>query len=137
MNQYSAMITDFMHKCGNAEKEFVSVNEWWVVSGSVKVQIFLTNMEDNAELIVAANLFQYLEQNADVNAYVLKLNGTLKLKGVSFGIRNQHLILSYVRPVQGLDPEELEWIIASIAVIADEYDDFLLEKFELQKKLLI
>ena len=131
MNQYSAMITDFLHKCGDAEKEFVSENEWWVVSGSVKVQIFLTNMEDNAELIVAANLFQNPEQNADVNAYVLKLNGTLKLKGVSFGIRNEHLILSYIRPVQGLDPEELEWIIASIAVIADEYDDFLLEKFEL------
>ena len=125
------MITDFLHKCGDAEKEFVSENEWWVVSGSVKVQIFLTNMEENAELVVAANLFQYSEQNAEVNAYVLKLNGTLKLKGVSFGIRNQHLILSYIRPVQGLDPEELEWIIASIAVIADEYDDFLLEKFEL------
>jgi hypothetical protein len=30
-----------------------------------------------------------------------------------------------------LDPEELEWIIASIAVIADEYDDFLIEKFNL------
>ena len=131
MNQYSAMITDFLHKCGDAEKEFVSENEWWVVSGSVKVQIFLTNMEDNAELIVAANLFQYSEQNAEVNAYVLKLNGTLKLKGVSFGIRNQHLILSYIRPVLGLDPEELEWIIASISVIADEYDDFLIEKFDL------
>ena len=131
MNQYSAMITDFLHKCGDAEKEFVSENEWRVVSGSVKVQIFLTNMEDNAELIIAANLFHYPGQNADINAYVLKLNGTLKLKGVSFGIRNKHLILSYVRPVKGLDPEELEWIIASIAVIADEYDDFLLEKFEL------
>ena len=131
MNQYSAMITDFLHKCGDADKEFVSEHEWWVVSGSVKVQIFLTNMEENAELVVAANLFPYPEQNSEVNAYVLKLNGTLKLKGVSFGIRNQHLILSYIRPVQGLDPEELEWIIASIAVIADEYDDFLIEKFEL------
>jgi hypothetical protein len=131
LNQYSAMITDFLHKCGDAEKEFVSENEWWVVSGSVKVQIFLTNMEENAELVVAANLFQYSEQNAEVNAYVLKLNGTLKLKGVSFGIRNQHLILSYIRPVLGLDPEELEWIIASISVIADEYDDFLIEKFKL------
>ena len=131
MNQYSAMITDFLHKCGDADKEMVSETEWWVVSGSVKVQIFLTNMEENAELVVAANLFPYPEQNAEVNAYVLKLNGTLKLKGVSFGIRNQHLILSYVRPVQGLDPGELEWIIASIAVIADEYDDFLIEKFKL------
>ena len=131
MNPYSAMITDFLHKCGDAEKKFVSEKEWWIVSGSVKVQIFLTNLEDNAELVVAANLFQYSEQNAYVNAYVLKLNGTLKLKGVSFGIRNNNLILSYIRPVQGLDPEELEWIIASIAVIADEYDDFLIEKFDL------
>ena len=125
------MITDFLHNCGDAEKEFVSNSEWWILSGSVKVQIFLTNLEDNSELVVAANLFLYPEQNVDVNEYVLKLNGTLKLKGVSFGIRNQHLILSYIRPVQGLDPEELEWIIASIAVIADEYDDFLIEKFGL------
>ena len=125
------MITDFLHNCGVAEKGFVSNSEWWIVSGSVKVQIFLTNLEDNAELVVAANLFQYPVQKAEINEYVLKLNGTLKLKGVSFGIRNQHLILSYIRPVQELDPEELEWIIASIAVIADEYDDFLIEKFNL------
>ena len=101
------------------------------MSGSVKVQIFLTSLEDNAELIVASNLFQYEEQNADINEYILKLNGTLKLKGVCFGIRNKHFILSSIRPVQELDPEELEWIIASIAVTADEYDDFLIEKFNL------
>ena len=105
--------------------------EWWILSGSVKVQIFLTSLDDKAELIVASNLFQYQVQNADINEYILKLNGTLKLKGVCFGIRNKHLILSSIRPVQGLDPEELEWIIASIAVIADEYDDFLIEKFNL------
>ena len=125
------MITDFLHKFGDAGKKFVSEKEWWIVSGSVKVQIFLTNLEDNAELVVAANLFHYPKHNAEVNTYVLKLNGTLKLKGVSFGIRNNNLILSYIRPVKGLDPEELEWIIASIAVIADEYDDFLIEKFDL------
>tara|TARA_B100000676_G_C17720313_1_gene651034 strand:- start:91 stop:468 length:378 start_codon:yes stop_codon:yes gene_type:complete len=125
------MITDFLHKSGEAEKGFVSNNEWWVICGSVKVQIFLTNLEDDAELVVAANLFKYSQQNKIVNEYVLKLNGTLKLKGASFGIRNKHLILSYVRPVRGLDFEELEWIVASIAVIADEYDDFLIEKFNL------
>ncbi|MBS1254984.1 MAG: hypothetical protein MAG581_00781 [Deltaproteobacteria bacterium] len=125
------MITDFLHNYEDVEKAFVSNQEWWIISGSVKVQIFLTSLDENAELVVASNLFQYPEQNNAINEYVLKLNGTLKLKGVSFGIRNKHLILSYVRPVQGLDPEELEWIIACIAVIADEYDDFLIEKFNL------
>ena len=125
------MITDFLHNCGEAEKKFVSSQEWWIISGSVKVQNFLTNLEDNAELIVASNLFQYPIQKAYINEYLLKLNGTLKLKGVSFGIRNKQLILSYIRPVQGLDPAELQWIIASIAVIADEYDDFLIEKFNM------
>ena len=133
LNQYSAMITDFPHNCVEAEKGFISSQEWWIMSGSVKVQIFLTSLDDNAELIVASNLFQYEEQNADINEYILKLNGTLKLKGVCFGIRNKHLILSSIRPVQDLDPEELEWIIASIAVIADEYDDFLIEKFNMQQ----
>ena len=125
------MITDFLHKFGDAGKKFVSEKEWWIVSGSVKVQIFLTNLEDNAELVVAANLFQNPKHNAEVKTNVHKLNGTLRLKGVSFCIRNNNLILSYIRPVKGLVPEELEWIIASIAVIADEYDDFLIEKFDL------
>ena len=131
MNKYSAMITDFLHNYDDAEKAFLSNQEWWIVSGSVKVQIFLTSLDQNAELIVASNLFQYPNSIQEINEYVLKLNGTLKLKGVSFGIRNKHLILSYVRPVAGLDQEELEWIIACIAVIADEYDDFLIEKFNI------
>ena len=118
MNQYSTMISEFLQTCGHAQKEFVSESEWWIVSGSVKVQIFLTNLEESAELVVAANLFKYAEENTHVNSYVLKLNGTLKLKGVSFGIRNGHVILSYIRPVTGLDPEELEWIIANIALQA-------------------
>ena len=113
------MITDFLHNYEDAEKSFVSNQEWWIISGSVKVQIFLTSLDQNAELIVASNLFQYPNSIKEINEYVLKLNGTLKLKGVSFGIRNKHLILSYVRPVEGLDKEELEWIIACIAVIAD------------------
>ncbi len=125
------MITDFLHNYDDAEKAFVNDQEWWIISGSVKVQIFLTSLGNDAELIVASNLFQYPDSIPEINEYVLKLNGTLKLKGVSFGIRNKHLILSYVRPVEGLDPEEFEWIIASIAVIADEYDDFLIEKFDL------
>ena len=127
------MITDFLHKYEDAEKAFTSNQEWWIISGSVKVQIFLTSLDQNGELIVASNLFQYPNSIPEINDYLLKLNGTLKLKGVSFGIRNKHLILSYVRPVEGLDQEELEWIIACIAVIADEYDDFLIEKFNIYK----
>ena len=95
------------------------------------VQIFLTRLDDNAELVVAANLFSYEKPDDELNRYVLQLNGTFKRKGVCFGIRNKHLVLSYIRPVQGLDPDELEWIIASIAVIADEYDDFLINKFRI------
>ena len=125
------MITDYLHKSREDEKGFVSNKEWWVIFGSVKIQIFLTSMEETSELIVAANLFQYPDQNSDINEYVLKLNGTLKLKGMSFGIRNRHLILSYIRPVIGLDPAVLEWIVENIAVIADEYDDLLIEKFNL------
>ena len=67
------MITDFLHKFGDVEKDFVSEKEWWVVSGSVKVQIFLTNLEDSAELVVAANLFQYSDQSTNINEYELKL----------------------------------------------------------------
>ncbi len=114
------MVNEFLVNCGDAEKETVSEQEWWIINGSVKVQIFLTTLEDNAELVVAANLFRYEQTDAELNQYVLQLNGTFKLKGVCFGIRNKHLVL-----------EELEWIIASIAVIADEYDDFLINKFRI------
>ena len=100
MNKYSALISDFLHNCGDADKGFVNDTEWWIVNGSVKVQIFLTSLEEDAELIVAANLFRYTRSNPELNEYVLKLNGTFKLKGVSFGIRNKHLVLNFVRLTQ-------------------------------------
>ena len=46
------MITDFLHNYDDAEKAFVSNQEWWIISGSVKVQIFLTSLDQNGELIV-------------------------------------------------------------------------------------
>ena len=131
MNHFSALITDFLHNCGEAEKGFISNQEWWILNGSAKIQIFLTSLDENAELIVASNLFQYQVQNSDINEYILKINGTLKLKGACFGIRNKHMILSFIRPVQGLTSDGLEWIIASIANIANKYDDFLIEKFNI------
>ena len=48
MNQYSAMVNEFLVNCGDAEKETVSEQEWWIINGSVKVQIFLTTLEENA-----------------------------------------------------------------------------------------
>jgi len=125
------MITDFLHKSGEEKKGFVSNREWWIIRGSVKVQIFLSGSEESTDLIVAANLFKYPELNSEINEYVLKLNGTLKLKGMSFGIRNKHLILSYIYPIMGTDKGMLEWIVDNIAIIADEYDDLFIEKFNL------
>lgn len=130
-NRYSKLITEFFDSCGEAKKKRVSDTEWWIINGSVKVQIFLTSLDEEAELIVAANLFKFNKSCPELNKYVLQLNGSFNLKGASFGIRNKQLILSFVRPVQGLDPEELEWMIACIAILADEYDDFLISKFNL------
>ncbi|MBF0278003.1 MAG: YbjN domain-containing protein [SAR324 cluster bacterium] len=131
-NQYSELITDFLENCGEAEKAFVNETEWWIVNGSVKVQVFLTSLDEDAELIVAANILHLDKDSPTLNKYILQLNGSFKLKGASFGIRNQQLILSFVRPVEGLDPEELEWMIACIAILADEYDDFLIHKFQME-----
>ena len=131
-NQYSELITDFLENCGEAEKAFVSDTEWWIVNGSVKVQVFLTSLEEDAELIVAANILHLDKDSPSLDKYILQLNGSFKLKGASFGIRNHQLILSFVRPVEGLDPEELEWMIACIAILSDEYDDFLIHKFQMK-----
>ena len=131
-NQYSDLIADFLENCGEAEKAFISETEWWIVNGSVKVQVFLTSLEEDAELIVAANILRMDKDSPVLNKYVLQLNGSFKLKGASFGIRNKQLVLFFVRPVEGLDPEELEWMIACIAILADEYDDFLIQKFHVE-----
>ena len=73
MNQYSAMVNEFLVNCGDAEKETVSEQEWWIINGSVKVQIFLTTLEDNAELVVAANLFRYEQTDAELNLSLIHI----------------------------------------------------------------
>ena len=40
MNQYSAMINDFLANCGDAEKKTVSDQEWWIINGSVYRPVF-------------------------------------------------------------------------------------------------
>ena len=57
------------------------------------------------------------------------LTATVFVTGIATAGIGLHIVPYLVG--QGLDPEELQWIIASIAVIADEYDDFLIKKFNL------
>ena len=129
MNKYSALISDFLHNCGDADKGFVNDTEWWIVNGSVKVQIFLIPRR-RRRINCSGQSFLTLRSNPDLNEYVLKLNGTFKLKGVSFGIRNKHLVLSlFVRAWPGSRRTGVD--DCCIAIIADEYDDYLLNEFSI------
>ncbi len=132
MNRYQLMINEFLHNSGYVEKGRVGEQEWWLVNGSIKVQIFLHPRKGDTDLIVAANLLRYARSFPEFENYLLKLNGSFRLRGVSLGFRNHHLVASYIRPVEGLDPEELEWIITSVALVADELDDFLVNRFQLE-----
>ena len=129
---YHDLIARFIENCGDIPKMNVSDTEWWIIHGETKVHIFLTSNEDDADIIVASNLFKMKEKNFyDLAHYILLLNGSFMLKGATFGIRHRKLLINYTRPVNGLDEVELEWMIASIAVLGDEYRDSLKEKFSI------
>ena len=48
------------------------------------------------------------------------------------GFRNNALVSWFCSSeLLGLDPEELEWMIAYSAIIMNEYDDYLLNEFSI------
>jgi len=99
---------------------------WGVVKGSA---IVLINVIEG-ELFAVHSPMADIPKNNLVGLYrhLLESNFTETMQS-RFFIQDNVIHLGTLRPLQGLDREEMESIIAEIAVLSDKFDDYLKSEF--------
>ena len=113
---------------GNATN--VGPNKWVFRKGSATIRVKIIKGAESVWFSVDSEIMKIPNQNL-LRFYrkLLELNGPATF-GTFFNIHNETLLVSALRPVKGLEPEEIESIVTIVAEVADKYDDELKVMFK-------
>ena len=130
------MIEGFFKKINLSAKDRRLPNQdsfgWWVQRGSALVYILL-NEEDETVRIISPIL--YLPEKNILPFYRKCLEMNTSLINCAFGAMDDKIVLVSERPINGLDPQELEGTIQYLSAVADDIDDKLAIEFKAQMYL--
>lgn len=102
---------------------------WKFSKGSADIHVKIIKGPSNTWFHVTSEIMRVPHQNLlKFYRVLLELNGPATL-GASFSIHDNYVFVSMLRPVEGLDTEEIRSMVTIVAEIADKYDDELKEKF--------
>lgn len=105
---------------------------WSLMRGSAAVAIFLrpaNEGEDSARLRIVSPIVKVgADTRPELFRTLLELN-TTGLGGMAFGIHQERVVLVAERRTKDLDAAEVEHLIQRVGVVADHYDDQLIQKF--------
>lgn len=101
---------------------------WWLQRGSALIYIVL---HDNSRMptIRITSPILYLPESKILPLYRRCLELNTELVNCAFGIVDDKIMLVSERPIDGLDPQELEQTIYYLSGAADELDNKLSEEF--------
>lgn len=113
---------------GNAQA--TGASEWKFKKGSAQIRVKLIKTPNDSWFLVDSEVMKAPKQNL-LRFYqkLLELNGAATF-GAAFSLRGDVVLLSMLRPVEGLEPEEIKSIVTIVAEMADKYDDELLQLFK-------
>lgn len=100
-------------------------NTWVFNKGSATIRVKIIKGAESVWFSVESEIMRVPNQNL-MRFYkkVLELNGPATF-GAFFSVRNDILMVSSLRTVEGLEPKEIESIVTIVAEVADKYDDEL------------
>ncbi|NLC58388.1 MAG: YbjN domain-containing protein [Armatimonadetes bacterium] len=100
--------------------------------GSIQCTLGLIAVEERDLLLVYAPIMD-LPSDRDLilplYRLLLELNNRFELSIAKFGLHGDTVFLSAMRPLEGLDPAEVEDIVCWVSRLADEVDERLLSEF--------
>ncbi|KAA3656429.1 MAG: hypothetical protein DWQ04_31165 [Chloroflexi bacterium] len=102
---------------------------WWIQRGSATVYIII-NPHEHAPSIRIMSPILYLPEDYILPFYRRCLELNMELMNCALGAAEDTVSVVTERPIAGLDPEELESMIAYLSGVADEIDDKLAEEFK-------
>jgi hypothetical protein len=104
---------------------------WWLDEGSAQVYVFVQEADAGPVIRVNSPIVHFPSDNREAFfRRLLELNCELNMCCLcTYG---EVVIVSGQRPTRGLDQEELDSLIKTVASVADEFDDKLAQEFNLQ-----
>lgn len=103
---------------------------WTLKRGSAALLVTVVRRQEVLTLRVVSPVLILPAAEARLPLYtrVLELNAN-GLGNCAFGLVGDRLVALSERPVEGLDPKEIEQIVRQVAAVADTYDDRLVKDF--------
>ena len=102
--------------------------DFYVKFGSTLLEISITPFEeDNAVIEILAYCVQGVDPSAELMRELLALNSQLPLGG--FSLLGTDVFFSHAFIGRKLQPEQLIASLSSVAAIADEYDEKIVERY--------
>ncbi len=101
---------------------------WWVQRGSALVYIIL-NEHEGLETVRIISPILYLPNENILPFYRKCLEINMDLCNCAIGVYDDKVSLISERPIEGLDPEELEGTIHYLSSVADDLDNKLADEF--------
>lgn len=101
---------------------------WNFRRGSAIIEVYVSQKDGSGYLQVLSPII-HLPDKGLLQLYRRLLELNLQLVNASLGIYLDVVYVFNERPLQGLDPEEVNQIITQLAGYADELDDQLIEEF--------
>ena len=100
--------------------------------GSIQCTLGIVTLEERDLFLVYAPIMD-LPSDRDLilplYRLLLELNNRFELSIAKFGLHGDTIFLSAMRPVDGLDPTEVEDMVRWVSGLADDIDDRLLVEF--------
>lgn len=126
------MIESFFRKIGtDASSQRLRDKEttgWWAQRGSAAIFIMLNDHDGMTTLRIVSPLL-YLPQENILPFYRRCLEINLGLLNCALGVTGDKVVLATERPIEGLDPEELEGTLNFLSAVADDLDNQLADEF--------
>jgi hypothetical protein len=106
-------------------------NLYIVKQGSTFVMINVVGLQDDrAQVRCSAQLVKGVTMTADLAIDLLELNAKLRFGGFAYEPKGE--LILFIHSILGgvtLDPAELIATVSDVALLADEYDDKIIEKY--------
>lgn len=102
---------------------------WWIMEGSAKVYIFIQDAPKGIVIRVTSPILHFPQQNRE-QFFLRCLDINRELNCCSLAAYEEIILVSAQRPIEGLDPEELNTLIWNVSNAADVFDDHLSREFD-------
>ncbi|GAB1422589.1 hypothetical protein MASR2M15_28260 [Anaerolineales bacterium] len=132
LNQYVQVIEQILNDIGIPVQEARHTSQrgygWHITKGSALIEIYLNEQANRGYFQVVSPLI-HIPASGLLPLYRRLLELNLQIANAALGIYLDVVYIYHERPVEGLNLNEVNEIITSIAVYADDLDNQLVEEF--------